>query len=219
MLAPGLNTQYAGSNVTGDRGLIAIDKVGNKVRFYDPGTLREIKVLDAPEKTVHELTFSAGRKHAFAPLYGDGIYGNNKEPNNKILVIDLERQALGDVIDLGPHPAPHGMVGTRDGRIWVVSDLVNKLLLVDPATKTIEGTYDIPGKGSHFVVLLPDESKLYVSNKEADVAVFDVGRRAFVASIPVGRAGVTKGNGSGSEGLTPTPDGKRLLVEIGRAHV
>jgi YVTN family beta-propeller protein len=212
MLAPALNTQYAGSNVTGDKGLIAIDKVGNKVRFYDPRTLREIKAIESPEKTIHELTFSADRKFAFAPLYGDGIYGSNKEPNNKFLIIDLERQTLGDMIDLGPYLAPHGMVGTRDGKLWVVSDLVNKLLLVDPAAKKVEAAYDSPGKGSHFVVLLPDESKLYVSNKEADVAVFDLHRRAFLESIPVGRPGIDKGNGSGSEGLTPTPDGKRLLV-------
>ena len=212
MLAPGSNTQYAGSNVTGDKGLIAIDKVGNKVRFYDPRSLREIKALDAPEKTVHELTFSADRKYAFAPLYGDGIYGSNKAPNNKVLVIDLDRQELGGVIDLGACLAPHGMVGTRDGKLWVVSDLVNKLLLVDPAGKTVEASYDIPGKGAHFVVLLPDESKLYVSNKESDVAVFDLKQRSFVAGVPLGRPGVAKGNGSGSEGLTPTPDGRRLLV-------
>ena len=40
---------YAGSNVTGDRGLIAVDKVGNKIRFYDPHSLREMKQFDAPE--------------------------------------------------------------------------------------------------------------------------------------------------------------------------
>jgi len=210
--APALNTQYAGSNITGTSGLIAIDKVGNKVRFYDPATLQEIKVLEAPEKAVHELTFSGDRRYAFAPLYGAGIYGGNKEPNNKILVIDLERQAFAGLIDLGGILAPHGMVATRDGKLWVVSDITDKLLLVDPARAAIEAAYDVPGRGAHLVVLLPDESKLYVSCKESDVAVFDIARRAFVARIPVGRPGVTRGNGSGSEGLTPTPDGRRLLV-------
>jgi YVTN family beta-propeller protein len=116
------------------------------------------------------------------------------------------------VIDLGACLAPHGMVGTSDGKLWVVSDLLNKLLLVDPAKGMVEAAYDIPGKGSHFVVLLPDESKAYISNKEGDLAVFDIGRRAFLPSIPVGRHGIAKGNGSGSEGLAPTPDGRKLLV-------
>lgn len=212
MLAPALNTQYAGHNITGDKGLIAIDKVGNKVRFYDPRTIGELKVLDSPEKTVHELTFSSDRKYAFAPLYGDGIYGSNKDPNNKVLIIDLESQTLGEIINLGDYVAPHGMVATREGKLWVVSDLVNKLLLIDPAAKGVEKAYDIPAKGSHFVVLLPDESKLYISNKESDVAVFDIDQHSFVARIPVGHPGILAGNGSGSEGLTPTPDGKRVLV-------
>jgi len=212
VLAPALNAQYAGSNITGESGLIAIDKVANKVRFYDPRTLQEIKAIDAPQPTVHELTFSNDRRYAFAPLYGDGIYGSNKNPNNKILVIDLERQELAGLIDLADCLAPHGMVGTRDGKLWVVSDLVNRLLLVDPTAQTIEAAYQIPGKGSHFVVVLPDETKLYVSNKESDAVVFDIQRRLFVARILVGRPGVGSGNGSGSEGLTPTPDGKHLLL-------
>jgi DNA-binding beta-propeller fold protein YncE len=210
--APTLNTQYAGSNITGSTGLIAIDKVGNKVRFYDPATLAEIKVLEAPEKSVHELTFSSDRRYAYAPLYGSGIYGSNREPNNKVLIVDLERQAFAGLIDLGEWCAPHGMVATRDGRLWVVSDIADKLLLVDPARGTVDAAYDVPGRGAHLLVLLPDESKLYISCKEGDVAVFDIGRRVFLASIPVGRPGVTKGNGSGSEGLTPTPEGRRLLV-------
>ena len=167
---------------TGTRGVLLIDKLGGQIRFVDPVTYKEraaFKVATNP----HDFVLTADRKTAYVPLYGDGIYGSNKEPNNKVLIIDLERQALGDMIDLGACLAPHGMVGTRDGRLWVVSDLVNKLLLVDPAEKRIEATWDIPGKGSHFCVLLPDESKLYVSNKEADVAVFDVRRRAFLLLV------------------------------------
>src|SRR5262249_48751482 len=60
--------------------------------------------------------------------------------------------------------------------------------------------------------LTPDGTRIYVSCKEGPVAVFDVAQQEFVATIPVGAPGVTKGNGSGSEGVTPTPDGKYLLV-------
>jgi DNA-binding beta-propeller fold protein YncE len=195
-----------------DTGLIAVDKVANKIRFYDPQTLAEVKVLESPESTVHELALSCDRKLAFVPLYGDGIYGSNKNPNNKILVIELARQALVDIIELGEFVAPHGMVATRDDKLWVVCDLPNKLLCIDPARRRVETIYDAPAKGAHLVEKLADESKLYVSAKEGDVAAFDLARRAFTATIPVRGNGVASGNGSGSEGLTPTPDGRRLIA-------
>jgi len=203
---------YAGSNVTGSAGLVAVDKVGNKIRFYDPQTLRETGYFDAPEPCAHELAIAHDHKTAFVPLYGDGIYGGNKNPNNKVLVIDLVSRKLADVIALGEYVAPHGMVTTREGKLWVVCDIPGKLLLIDPARRAIEAVYDCPAKGPHIVVLTPDEKKLYVSAKEGDLAVFDVARREFIASIPMRAPGVASGNGSGSEGVTPTPDGKRLLA-------
>ena len=203
---------YAGSNVTGSAGLVAVDKVGNKIRFYDPQTLREISSFDAPEPCAHELAISHDHKTAYVPLYGDGIYGANKKPNNKILVIDLVEQKLTDVISLGEHLAPHGMVAARDGKLWLVCDIAQTLLCVDPAARVVEAAYDCPAKGPHIVVLTPDEKKLYISSKEGDLAAFDLAQRKFIAGVPMRAPGFVSGNGSGSEGLTPTPDGKRLLV-------
>src|SRR5262245_5633676 len=198
-----MNKLYAGNNITGTDGLIAVDKVGNFIRFYDPETLREVKSFAAPEPAAHELAISHDRRLAFVPLYGDGIYGNNKRPNNKILVIDLAAQALADEIDLGEMTAPHGMVATSDGRLWVVADIPNKLIVVDPAKRAIEAAYDCPAKGAHQMALLPDESKVYVSCKEGDLSVFDRARRVWAAGVPMRAAGVESGNGSGSEGVMP----------------
>jgi sugar lactone lactonase YvrE len=194
-----------------DTGLIAVDKVANKIRFYDPWTLAEASVIDSPEPTVHELALSYDRQWAFVPLYGDGIYGSNKNPNNKILVIELERQAIADIIDLGKFVAPHGMVATSDGKLWVVCDLPNKLLCINPAKRRIEEVYDAPAKGAHLIEKLPNEAKLYISAKEGDLASFDLARGTFT-TIPMRGSGIISGNGSGSEGLTPTQDGRRLLV-------
>jgi DNA-binding beta-propeller fold protein YncE len=207
-----MTTPYAGSNITGTDGLIAVDKVGNHIRFYDPESLREIKSFAAPEPAAHELAVSHDRRLAFVPLYGDGIYGNNKKPNNKVLVIDLKAQTLVDIIALGDMTAPHGMVATSDGKLWVVADIPNKLLVVDPVRRAIEAAYDCPSKGAHQMALLPDESKVYVSCKEGDLAVFDRERRTWTASVPLRAPGVMSGNGSGSEGVMPTADGSRIIV-------
>jgi DNA-binding beta-propeller fold protein YncE len=203
---------YAGSNITGTTGLIAVDKVGNHIRFYDPETLREVKSFAAPEPAAHELAISHDRRLAFVPLYGDGIYGNNRKPNNKVLVIDLAAQALVDVIDLGEMTAPHGMVATSDGRLWVVADIPNKLFVLDPARRAVEAAYDCPARGAHQMALLPDESKVYVSCKEGDLSVFDRARREWVAAVPMRAPGVMGGNGSGSEGVMPTAAGDRVVV-------
>src|SRR5262245_3993661 len=207
-----MSTPYAGSNITGSSGLIAVDKVGNQIRFYDPESLREIKSFPAPEPAAHELAISHDRRLAFVPLYGDGIYGNNENPNNTVLVVDLKAQALADVISLGEFTAPHGMVAASDGRLWVVADIPNKLLRIDPARRVVEAAYDCPAKGAHQIAMLPDESKLYVSAKEGDLAAFDLKRGAFAARVPLRAPGVEIGNGSGSEGLMPTADARRLIV-------
>ncbi|MGZ5804887.1 MAG: YncE family protein [Xanthobacteraceae bacterium] len=204
---------YAGSNVTGTDGLIAVDKVGNRIRFYDPQTLREMSQFEAPEPCAHELAISYDHKTAYVPLYGDGIYGSNKHPNNKILVIDLVRRELADVITLGSALiAPHGMVATREGKLWVVCDIPDKLVLLNPATRIIEEVYNCPSHGPHVLAVAPDSGKVYVSCKEGALAVLDVARGEFTATIPIGASGVTSGNGSGGEGLTPTPDGRSLLI-------
>ncbi len=201
-----------GSNTTGTRGLIAVDKVGNKIRFYDPNNLLEISSFDGPEPCVHELAVSADHAWAFVPLYGDGIYGGNKKPNNKVLVVDLATRKLADILALGEHIAPHGMVATGDGKLWVVCDIPRMLLLVDPARRSTEAVYDVPVIGPHILISIADGSLLYISAKEGDVNVFDTRTRSFVASIPVRATGVEKGNGSGTEGITVSPDGKRIIA-------
>ena len=202
-----------GSNTTGTRGIVAVDKVGNKIRFYDTVSLQEIKSFDGPEPCVHELAISHDHKRAYVPLYGDGIYGGNKKPNNKVLVLDLERQEIADLVTLGAgHLAPHGMVTRADGKLWLVCDIPRKLLLLDPIRRVVEAEYDVPAKGPHILCATADGARLYISAKEGDVTVFDTTARVFVASVPVRTPGVESGNGSGTEGITPTPDGKHIVA-------
>ena len=190
--------------------IIAIDKVANKVRFYD-ADLTERRAIDGPEPCVHELALSPDRRLAYVPLYGDGIYGANRNPNNKVLVVDTAREEIADLIDLGPLVAPHGMAATRDGRLWVTCDIPGKLVCLDPAARRVEAVFDNPSKGGHIIELTPDETKLYVSAKEGPLGVFDLAQRRFTATIPFAAAGAT-GIGAGSEGTAVTPDGRQLVV-------
>lgn len=194
-----------------DETMIAVDKLGNKIRFYD-ADIREMKAIDGPEPCVHELAMAPDRRTAYVPLYGEGVYGNNQKPNNKVLVVDLSRQEIADLLDLGRYVAPHGMTATHDGKLWVTCDIPNKLICVDVASRTVEAVCENPSKGGHMLDKLPDESKLYVSAKEGALGVFDLRQRKYIATVPLAADGVTSGNGSGSEGIAVSPDGKHVVV-------
>jgi DNA-binding beta-propeller fold protein YncE len=200
-----------GSNTTGSRGVIAIDKVANAIRFLDPETLRETSSISGPRPCVHELAISPDHTWAAVPLYGDGIYGSNRNPGHEVLIVDLATRAIAQLIDTG-HPAPHGMVAVSETELWVVCDIPRKLLCIDVARGCVTAAYDCPAKGPHILVANADGSRLYVSSKEGDVQVFDTAARAFVGSLRVGASGVEAGNGSGSEGITPTPDGRYIVA-------
>ena len=78
---------------SGTEGLVAIDKVGNRVLFLDPTNYALIFTLDGFAPRVHELLISEDHTRAFVPIYGDGIHGNNPHPGHLIAVIDLKKAA------------------------------------------------------------------------------------------------------------------------------
>jgi hypothetical protein len=76
---------YSDRNFTsGTEGLIAIDKIGNKVLFLDPTTYDVTRSLDGFASRLHELLISEDHTKAFIPIYGDGIHGDNPHPGHLI---------------------------------------------------------------------------------------------------------------------------------------
>ncbi|MSQ19928.1 MAG: YncE family protein [Betaproteobacteria bacterium] len=190
---------------TGMRGLIAVDKVGGKVRFYDPVSFKEIGALDV-DKLPHEVAIAPDHRTAYVSIYGPGIFGNNPTPAQTIAVIDLDARSVRDTISVAPYFAPHGMMVAADGRLWVSCDASAKIVVVNPATKKVEEAFDTGSTGSHWITMTPDGAKIYVSNKTASVGVFDVALRKLVKSIELPSAK------QGTEGIAVSPDGKRVLV-------
>ena len=128
-------------NVTGSNGLIMIDKRAGVVRFFDPETFEEISHLEL-EGGPHELAISPDRKTAYVPLYGGGIYGNNSNPGSTIVMTDLESRTIRGTIDVSPYLAPHGLQVDNRGMLYATTELSRTLLVIDPATSTIEAAID-----------------------------------------------------------------------------
>ena len=191
------------NNSTGTDGLIMIDKRGGLVRFFDPATLKEISnlKLDAPP---HELSISPDHKTAYIPLYGDGVYGANPNPGHTIVMIDLPGRKVSGAIDVSPYVAPHGLQVDNDGMLYASCDTSRKLLVIDPKTRAIVAAIDTEGTG-HWAAVLPDGSKAYVANKNDRlfVSVIDLKTRKMIGRVPMPK---------GTQGITASPDGKRVLA-------
>ena len=180
-----------------------IDKRGGFVRFFDPSTLKEVGTLQL-EAPPHELAISADHKTAYVPLYGDGVYGNNPNPGHKIVAIDLATRKVRSTIDVSPYQAPHGLQVDEAGMLYASCDLSRKLLVIDTKTNTIQAAIDTEGTG-HWAAVLPDGSKAYVANKNDRlfVSVIDLKTRKMIGRIPMPK---------GTQGITASPDGKRVLA-------
>jgi YVTN family beta-propeller protein len=174
------------------------------VRFFDPVTLKELSSFTIPEGPPHELAISPDHKIAYIPIYGDGVYGRNPNPGHVIAMVDLVSKKLAGTIDISPYIAPHGIQVDAKGTVYVTCDLSRKFLVIDPRTRTITAAIDTDGTG-HWIAVLPDGSKAYVANKTD---------RLFVSVIDI-KAGKMTGKvamTTGTQGITISPDGKRVLA-------
>jgi len=191
------------NNPTGTSGLVLIDKLGHFVRFFDPATFKEISSVEVGV-TPHDLAISPDHKTVYTPVYGDGVYGRNPHPAHTIAIIDLPSRTVTGMIDVSPYQAPHGIQIDSAGTLYVTCDLSRKLLVIDPNKRAIEAAIDTEGTG-HWVAVLPDASKAYITNKtdRLFVSVIDLKARKIVARVPAP---------NGTEGIVASPDGKRVLV-------
>src|SRR3954466_15282053 len=107
------------NNPTGSAGLIAIDKRGCRAIFLDPTSYAELASLELPARP-HEVAISADHRTAYVSIYGSGGYGNNPEPDPRIVVLDLvDRQIKADILDVQPFLGPHGLALDADDLLYV----------------------------------------------------------------------------------------------------
>jgi DNA-binding beta-propeller fold protein YncE len=197
------------NNPTGSKGLILVDKRGKFVRFFDPKTEKELSSFPTGQGAAHDLAISPDLKTAYIPIYGDGVYNRNPNPGQSILIVDLSAQKVTGTIDISPHQAPHGIQIDAKGKLYVVCDISKNLLVIDPATRKIESVIDVQGTG-HWIAVLPDASKAYVSNQSGQeyISVVDLKARKMIGKLPVT---------GGARGIVASSDGKRVFAIQGRA--
>ena len=191
------------NHTTGTQGVLLIDKLGGHARFFDPTSLSERSSLELP-KNPHDFALSADHRLAYVPIYGPGVYNRNPEPGHELYVLDLAERKVANVIDLSPYRSPHGVQIDSKGMVYVTAELDRKILVIDGKAGRIVDTIAHEGSG-HWLAVLPDGSKAYVANKDDKpfVSVLDLAARKPVGTVPMPR---------GTQGITASPDGKRVIA-------
>ena len=203
---------YSDRNFTsGTEGVIAIDKIGNKVLFLDPTTYVVTRSLDGFASRVHELLISEDHTKAFVPIYGDGIHGENPHPGHLIAVIDLkDKRHIGD-FSTSPYEAPHCMRWGSERRLYCICENSGVVLEMNANTGAIEHVLEVGSNKGHRIEVLPDGSKLYAEAEEdAFISVIDLQarKRSKKISLP-----------SELDGLAMSPDGATVVVVDGKKPV
>lgn len=190
--------------ITGSAGLVAVDKIGNKVLFLDPVSFETVLTLSGFAPRVHELAISPDHRTAYVPIYGDGKHGDNPNPGHLIAVFDLQaRRHTGD-FSTAPYLAPHGLRWGPEGQLYCVCENSGVVLEMDAATGAIRHVVPVGSNKAHRIEVLPDGSKLYCETEEDGFAsVIDLRGRRRLGKIPVE---------GGLAGIGMSPDGRTIIL-------
>jgi DNA-binding beta-propeller fold protein YncE len=189
------------NNRLGGNDLVVTAKSADKVQFFDAGTLALTGEIDMPGST-HEMVRSPDGGKVYASIYGGGIFGQNKNPDRRIGVIDLALKRLERTIDLGANIAPHSVMMDEGGTLWATAELANAVLAIEPGNDRVERIK--LGGSPHWIAVSHVTGKLFASFKTREaVAVLDLEQRKCVDLITIPH---------GAEGLAVSPDGLTLFV-------
>ncbi len=132
-------------------------------------------------------------------------YGSQENAGFSLTVLDLKKMRVSRTIPLGRFRRPHGIQFFHDGeRVAVTAEDSQSVLVVNVRSGKIEKAIPTTQRGSHMLVLSPDERRAYVANiRSGTISVLDIGDSSLVTNLALGE---------GVEGLDLSPDGRELWV-------
>jgi YVTN family beta-propeller protein len=169
-------------------GMIAVDKIGDRVLFLNPETFATEVAIDGFPRTVHELLVVPETRRAYVPIFGDGIHGRNPNPQHYLCVFDLDKRAHVGTIDLRPYIAPHTLRLGPDGLIYLTCENSAVVAVIDRKAEKVVDAIDSGSTNGHRLIISPDGQRLYTENEEdATVSVIDLPRRKLLGKIATPR--------------------------------
>jgi YVTN family beta-propeller protein len=161
----------------GDRSLAIVDPAAGKVL----GSVAEGGV------TGHEVIASRDGRTAYVPIYGNSGVGKPGTDGTKIVAIDIASQKVVGEVDFDHGVRPHcPLIGPKDGKLYVTTELDKSITIIDPKTLKIVGSIPTGQPESHMLVLSHDGRRGYTANVgPGTVSVLDIAGRKVLKVIPV----------------------------------
>lgn len=153
----------------------------------------------------HEVAVAGNGEWAIVANYGAQV------PGSSLTVIDLMTHSVRRTIDLGEYRRPHGIVVLPgDSLVAVTVEANSAVLLVNPATGTVEKAVPTNARGSHMVAVTADGRRAFTAN---------VGSNGITElDLASGRAVRTLDVAPRTEGVGVTPDGREVWVGSNDDH-
>jgi len=178
---------FASAAPTASGRLLVANKGDHTLSVIDPESGKTLASVQENGITGHEVAASLDGTRAYVPIYGSGGVGGRGTDGTLLRVIDIARGEIVGTVDFGKGVRPHCVkVGARTGRLYVTTELLEAISVVDPDSLKVIGTIPTGRPESHMLALSSDEKRGYVVNVgSGTVSILDLENRKLVAVVPV----------------------------------
>lgn len=185
--------------------LLVAEKGNQSLAIVDPSTGKVLASVPEGGTTGHEVTASADGRLAFVPIYGNSGVGKPGTDGQNIAVIDLAVHKVVGNIAFNHGIRPHcPVIGPKDGRLYVTTELDKTITIIDPKTLKIVGTLPTGQPESHMLALSHDGRRAYTANVgPGTVSVIDIAARKVLKVIPIS---------SNTQRISISPDDKWVFT-------
>jgi len=173
---------------TSAKGLLLVDNKGaHSLAIVDPVSGEQVATVPEGGITGHEVAASPDGRTAYVPIYGNSGVGKPGTDGHNMVVIDLHEHKVVGNVDFGKGVRPHCPVyNTKDGMLYVTTELNESISIIDPRTLKIVGEVPTGQKESHMLAIAHNGQRGYTANVgPVPVSVLDLKNRKTLAVIPI----------------------------------
>jgi YVTN family beta-propeller protein len=166
--------------------LLVVCKDDQLLEVIDLPTGETVGRVTASGVTPHEVAATPDGRRAYLPVYSDAWLGDPGTDGRAIDVVDLVDLRLAETISIGFASRPHLPHVSRDGLLFVGTELDESISVFDPLSHARVARLPTGRPQSHMFAVSPDGARAYSANVDSgSVSVIDVATESLLGVIEV----------------------------------